>query len=65
MKTYLLVEIDHSKDLPPDLTDEAANRIYTMLHARGVVCDVTVTNQSGPLKIRRDEYGRIESLCRE
>lgn len=65
MKTHLLIEIDHSKALPDDVTDDVANRVYTMLHARGIACDVTVTNQSGPLKIRRDEHGRIESLCRE
>ena len=42
MKTHLLIEIDHSKPLPEDLTDDAANRVYTMLHARGVACDVAV-----------------------
>lgn len=50
MKTHLLIEIDHSKALPDDVTDDVANRVYTMLHARGIACDVTVaTNPRGVL----------------
>lgn len=49
MKTLLLIEMDHAKpiaDKVPDLTDEVANRVYTMLHARGVKVEVTASEYS-------------------
>lgn len=57
MKTHLLIEIDHSKPLPEDLTDDAANRVYTMLHARGVACDVAVARNGLP-------YSAWVALCK-
>lgn len=40
-KRMILLEIDANRELPQDVTDEVANRVYTMLHAAGVQCDVT------------------------
>ncbi len=41
MKTYLLIEVKHTKPIP-DLADKAAGRIYTMNHVEDVqVNDVT------------------------
>lgn len=41
MKTYLLIEVKHTKPIP-DLADKSAGRIYTMDHVEDVqVNDVT------------------------
>lgn len=43
MKTYLTIEIEHDKPLKATaLTDDVANRVYTLLHAAGNNVDVTV-----------------------
>lgn len=65
MKTHLLIEIDHSKALPNDVTEDVEKRVYKILHARGITCVVTVTNESRPLKLQRDERGLIKSFYRE
>lgn len=42
MKTYLTIEIEHDKPLKATaLTDDVANRVYTLLHAAGNNVDVT------------------------
>lgn len=41
-QTQLLIDISHWKDLPADLTDMVANRVYTLLFSRGVEVGVDV-----------------------
>lgn len=54
MKTYLTIEIKHENPLKASaLTDDVANRVYTMLHAAGNNVDVTV-QQSHPAEKFQD-----------
>lgn len=40
MKTIIQLEVEHSKPLPPDATDIAAQRVYGWLFSRGIEAGV-------------------------
>jgi hypothetical protein len=41
-KSYFLVELEHTKALPEDLSDMAGQRIYNLLYSRGCEAGVRV-----------------------
>ena len=52
-KTLVLVEIEHSRPLPADVTDSIANKLWITLHNKDVPCEISATlwgNQPTPDK---------------
>lgn len=45
MKTIIQIEIDHEKELPKDITDQAANRVWNYLQNLGYKHPVTASRE--------------------